>query len=227
LPFRIAILSVCLSPGKAHAPRDIAPSVFGRNTDAFRILGSDHQVVKLSHCHFIGRRALLRAFYRVTLATSDPPQGKSTSRAEAEIAADFDDLIEGLLQTRRDADARREDDITTSLMHDLVWDRPLTSREIGSILRNWTVGEIGTISASLGICVHYLATHPDLQDQLRCTPSLLPTASRAAFARAGIQRHAVLPRREVVERRLDFAGYAFGHLAHPLVRGFQASCAIR
>ena len=45
-----------------------------------------------------------------------------------------------------------------------------------SILRNWTVGEVGTISAAVGILVHFLAEHPDLQQQLRDRPSLLPTA---------------------------------------------------
>jgi len=44
------------------------------------------------------------------------------------------------------------------------------------VLRNWTVGEIGTISAALGILAHHLSEHPDLQQQLRTQPSLLPAA---------------------------------------------------
>ena len=43
-------------------------------------------------------------------------------------------------------------------------------------MRNWTVGELGTISASVGILAHYLAERPDLQQQLRQQPSLLPAA---------------------------------------------------
>ncbi|MEO6958910.1 MAG: cytochrome P450 [Burkholderiaceae bacterium] len=45
-----------------------------------------------------------------------------------------------------------------------------------SILRNWTVGELGTISASVGILAHYLAVNPALQRQLRERPYLLPVA---------------------------------------------------
>ena len=47
---------------------------------------------------------------------------------------------------------------------------------MASILRNWTVGEIGTISASVGILAQYLAGHPELQVQLRSQPDLIPSA---------------------------------------------------
>ena len=43
----------------------------------------------------------------------------------------------------------------------------MSDEEIVSIVRNWTVGEVGTISAALGILVHYLSQHPELQQQLR------------------------------------------------------------
>jgi cytochrome P450 len=39
-----------------------------------------------------------------------------------------------------------------------------------SVLRNWTVGEVGTISAAIGILVHYLSEHGDLQQRLRARP---------------------------------------------------------
>src|SRR5690606_36563326 len=40
----------------------------------------------------------------------------------------------------------------------------------------WTAGEIGTISAAIGILVRFLADHSDLQRKLRADPSLLPYA---------------------------------------------------
>src|SRR5690606_29816195 len=52
----------------------------------------------------------------------------------------------------------------------------LSDEALISILRNWTVGELGTIAASVGILVHYLATHPALQEQLRKQPELLSPA---------------------------------------------------
>ncbi|MEO8170306.1 MAG: cytochrome P450, partial [Oxalobacteraceae bacterium] len=48
--------------------------------------------------------------------------------------------------------------------------------EIVSILRNWTVGELATMAACVGILAHYLAGHPQLQQQLRQQPALLPAA---------------------------------------------------
>src|SRR4029078_11593979 len=38
---------------------------------------------------------------------------------------------------------------------------------MGSILRNVTAGDLGSMAAALGVVVHFLATHPDLQAALR------------------------------------------------------------
>ena len=96
--------------------------------------------------------------------------------AMAEIAREFAGYVDGLLRVRREAGAEASDDITASLLRARVGGRPLRDEEIVSILRNWTVGEVGTISAAVGILVHFLAEHPDLQQQLRDRPSLLPPA---------------------------------------------------
>lgn len=96
-------------------------------------------------------------------------------QAMSEIAREFEGFIDDMLGIRFQAGAK-PDDITTALMHEKVWGRPLSNEEIASILRNWTVGEIGTISAAVGILVHYLAQHAELQKQLRAQPSLLPAA---------------------------------------------------
>ena len=97
-------------------------------------------------------------------------------KAMSEIALEFEAIIDDLLETRLQADASPETDLTTALMHEKVWGRPLSNEELASILRNWTVGEIGTISASVGILTHYLAEHTGLQKQLRAQPNLLPNA---------------------------------------------------
>ncbi len=96
--------------------------------------------------------------------------------AMSDIAREFEALIDEMLETRLKAGALPEDDITAALMHEKVWGRPLSNEEIASILRVWTVGEIGTIAASVGILTHYLAEHAELQSQMRANPSLLPTA---------------------------------------------------
>lgn len=97
-------------------------------------------------------------------------------QAMSEIASEFESLIDGMLAIRRQNGAKPDDDVTAALMHEKLRGRPLSNEEIASILRNWTVGELGTISASVGILVHYLAQHAELQKQLRAEPSLLPAA---------------------------------------------------
>ncbi len=97
-------------------------------------------------------------------------------RAMSEIALEFEGMIDDLLESRRQTGAGPEADLTASLMHEKVWRRPLSNEEVASILRNWTVGEIGTISASVGILAQFLAADPGLQRQLRAQPELLPEA---------------------------------------------------
>lgn len=94
----------------------------------------------------------------------------------AELSTDFEGYVNELLQSRRAAGGQPEGDIVASLLAQQVEGRLLRDEEIASILRNWTVGEVGTISASLGILVHFLAEHAALQQQLRAQPGLLPAA---------------------------------------------------
>jgi cytochrome P450 len=96
--------------------------------------------------------------------------------ALARIAAEFEAIIEDLLEARRQSGAGPDQDVTASLMHEQVWGRPLSNEEVASILRNWTAGEIGTISASAGILVQFLAANAELQATLRAGPGLLPEA---------------------------------------------------
>lgn len=96
--------------------------------------------------------------------------------ALASIAGEFEDLVGELLQARRKAGAEAPDDNTTRLMNERVNGRHLTDEEITSILRNWTVGEVGTLTASLGVIGHFLAQHPDVQSELRADSERIPDA---------------------------------------------------
>lgn len=97
-------------------------------------------------------------------------------QAMSKIALEFEGFIDDMLEVRFQNEAKPTDDITAAMMHEKVWGRPLSNEEIASVFRTWTVGEIGTIAASIGILAHYLAQHSELQEQLRSQPSLLPTA---------------------------------------------------
>lgn len=92
------------------------------------------------------------------------------------VAFEFDGYIRGLLAARRGAGAGAPSDLTTSLLRERVGGRELNEEEIISILRNWTVGELSTIAASVGILAHYLAAWPALQQRLREDTSLVPAA---------------------------------------------------
>lgn len=91
------------------------------------------------------------------------------------VATEFDGYIRELItEARKRADSGA--DPMVQLLSERVNGRALTEDEIVSILRNWTVGELSTISACVGILLHYLAEHPRLQQQLRESPALLPAA---------------------------------------------------
>lgn len=81
-----------------------------------------------------------------------------------EVAERFDRIIHALLDARRDAPPT---DVTGELMNDTVHGRSLTDEEVVSILRNWTAGDLGSLATSVGVIVHFVATHPAIQRDLR------------------------------------------------------------
>lgn len=126
--------------------------------------------------------------------------------AMAEIALEFEGYVHDLLQIRRRAGAQASDDITGSLLRQQVQGRPLHDAEIVSILRNWTVGEIGTISAALGILVLYVSQHSDLQQQVRAQPSLLPAAIEEILRMYG----PLVANRRITTRSVEIGGRNIG-----------------
>ncbi|MCY1157729.1 MAG: cytochrome [Citricoccus sp.] len=90
--------------------------------------------------------------------------------ATADVARRYDEIIGSVLAPRRDGgddpDGRPQD-VTAELMRDQAPGRPLRDEELVSVLRNWTGGDLGSIALSLGVVLHYLATHRWLQDRVR------------------------------------------------------------
>ncbi len=97
-------------------------------------------------------------------------------QAMAEVAREFDGYIHDLLETRRQAGASAPRDVTTSLMKETVNGRTLTDKELTSLMRNWTVGELSTISSGVSILLSYLSEHPDLRHSLANDSVALPDA---------------------------------------------------
>lgn len=95
--------------------------------------------------------------------------------AMAAVAFEFDRHIRAVLDHRR-AGGLNGRDVASELLREQVNGRALTDEEIVSILRNWTVGELATMAASVGILMEFLANHPDVRTRLRADTSLLPRA---------------------------------------------------
>lgn len=168
-------------PMDAFAPtcRDIAVRLVQALPDEGRaeLIGEFAQIFALQiQCAWLGWPADFHEPLRLWTLKNHSATLSRDEAALSAVALEFDGYIKDLLDVRRTAGAAASHDITTLLLRDQSLGRPLTDDEIVSILRNWTVGELGTISASVGILAHYLATNFGWQQRLREQPALLPVA---------------------------------------------------
>ncbi len=127
-------------------------------------------------CAFMGWPESLHAPLREWTGKNHRATLSMDRAAMSAVALEFDGYIREQLDVRRSLGASAPDDVTTSLS-ERVDGRPLDDAEIVAIVRNWTVGELGTIAASVGIIVDALAARPDLQDLLRADRSLVVPAT--------------------------------------------------
>lgn len=101
---------------------------------------------------------------------------QTRDRAELDrVAARFDQIIVAELDSARVNASPRT--LTHDLLDEQVDGRALTNGELVSIVRNWTAGELGTISAAVGIIVEFLARNPDVRARLRAGPDGLRQAA--------------------------------------------------
>lgn len=169
------------APMAEFAPRcrAIAAGVADRlpeegSVDAMTVLGQDFALE--IQCAFMGWPDSLHEPLRAWVQRQQAATLAGDRQALGELALEFDGVIRQQLATRREAGEQAVDDVTTRLMKERVEGRLLSDEEIVSIMRNWTVGELGTISASIGILIGYLIRHPELQERLRDDTDLLPAA---------------------------------------------------
>ncbi len=114
-----------------------------------------------------GAEAELLAWMHQTHAAT-----RSADRSRtAAVAAAFDAIVAAQVRRRRDLGGAAPEDPTTELLGVRVDGRLLDDADIVSILRNWTAGDLGSIAAALGVVVHFLATHPEIQAALRADGS--------------------------------------------------------
>lgn len=187
------------------ACRDIAIDLIGRalrqaTVDAIAELAKPFAVAV--QCTFMGwsrptQVRLLDWTWRNEAAIRAQDRSKITM-----LASEFETLIAELLEERRRGGASQAQDTTTSLMQESVDGEPLDDRQIASILRNWTVGEIGTITSAVGIILQDLASHPGRQQQLRAAPALIPLAIDEILRASG----PLLMNRRVTTRPVEVGG---------------------
>ena len=127
-------------------------------------------------CAFLGWPPHLHEVLRLWTQKNSDASLAQDRPALAALSREFTGHVQALLQSRRAAGTPAQDDIVASLLQQHVNGRRLQDDEIVSLLRNWTVGEVGTMAASVGILVGFLCEHPDLQRRLRAQPLLLPEA---------------------------------------------------
>lgn len=156
-------------------------------------------------CGFLGwpqslHTPLLQWIYRNRAATLARDTG-----AMASVALEFDGHIRAQLAVRERAGDAASDDLTTCLLRQEVDGRRLEPSEIVSILRNWTVGELGTIAACVGIILDFLARHPDVQDRLRRDRSGLAPAIEEILRLHG----PLVSNRRVATRTVTVGGQTF------------------
>ncbi len=101
--------------------------------------------------------------------------------ALAAVALEFDGHIRRQIDAHRGSTAHPRlgaagPDVTAELLAERVDGRPLSDDELVSLIRNWTVGELSTIAAAVGIVVHELAARPEVQALLRADPGAVPAA---------------------------------------------------
>lgn len=128
-----------------------------------------------AQCAFLGWPVELHRPLRDWVKKNHAATRSRDREAMALVAFEFDQHIRRVLEERRAAGLDAED-VASQLLREQLGDRQLTDEEIVSILRNWTVGELATISACIGILIGFLAQHGTIQTRLRSDPTLLPAA---------------------------------------------------
>ena len=158
-----------------------------------------------AQCAFLGWGPGLHAPLNEWIQKKNAATLSGNPYVNAAVALEFDQTIRRQLELGRQAGADPARDLTARLLDEEVGGRKLQEEEIVSILRNWTVGELATIAASVGILLHYLAAHPAIQDRLRANPHLIGAANDEILR----IRAPLIANRRVVVQPVRLGGFQF------------------
>lgn len=124
-------------------------------------------------CEFLGWPKEQQARLRLWMEQNQAAVLAGNRTRMGEVALEFSLMVAEILAQKR---IEQTPDVIGSLTRDKVYGRLLKDEEITSILRNWTGGEVGTITAAVGIIIYFLAQHQDIQTELRAHPEKIPEA---------------------------------------------------
>jgi cytochrome P450 len=154
-------------------------------------------------CAFLGWPERMHEPLRAWTKKNNAARLAQDHAAMVDVAREFAGYVTGQLQAQRAGDAHDGHEVMESLASEQIDGRPLSDAEIISILRNWTVGEIGTLSAAIGIVAQFLAENTGVQQQLRVQPDRLPAAIDEILRLYGPLR----ANRRVTTRAVDIGGH--------------------
>lgn len=154
-----------------------------------------------AQCAFMGWKPNLSASLLQWLKRSQAATLIGDRELLAEVAAEFSDLVYALLDSTSCEDRGA---VLSALQGQTLDGSPVGRDEIVSIVRNWTVGELGTLSAALATITHGLATNPNVQKRVRIRAELIPYAVEEFLRMDG----PLLLNRRRVKKPVQLAGKA-------------------
>lgn len=125
-------------------------------------------------CRFVGWPAELAASIASWSERNRAATLSGDRKELASIANEFRHAVGRTLAAFHKTAPSTGEDVISGLLRSRIDGVPLDHDDIASILRNWTVGELGSLTAGLSIIVHRLATDESLQALVRADTSLVP-----------------------------------------------------
>lgn len=134
-----------------------------------------HPFAVHAQCAFMGWPAAMTRKLTQWMQAQNQATRVHDRRRLNELAQEFTDLVVEQLAIAREQHYGQPT-VTRQLTLLRIDQQPLPDEYLVSMIRNWTVGELGTIAAAVGSIIAFLATHPLIQAQLRQQPQQLDAA---------------------------------------------------
>ncbi|WP_417658194.1 cytochrome P450 [Pseudidiomarina sp.] len=128
-----------------------------------------HQFALQAQCAFMGWPVALEQRLTAWMAAQKAATVAQDRPALHALAAEFSALVIKQLERARHGENDPQS-ITAKLTQLQLNGEPLSDEYLVSIIRNWTVGELGTIAAAVSSIIEFLAANPVVQKQLRKAP---------------------------------------------------------